>query len=125
MMREADTAATVTVETRKLVELAIEQWRLERWIAQSELGASGAPARYAIRRIGEFLKQQGVETVDLTGQRYEPGLALEVLGTVAQTNLSQEATLIHETVAPICLVHGKVVQHGQVIIAKCASGDIS
>jgi hypothetical protein len=108
-------ATTVEVPVSSLVDLAVEAWRLERWMAELGGGASNAAGRFVARRLGAFLSGLGLETVDLTGHRYEPGLALELIGNVSDGTLPPDTVLVDEMVSPLCFWHGKVVRHGQVV----------
>jgi hypothetical protein len=100
-----------------LAELAVEWWRLERWASGPEASVA-APARHVARRLGKFLEGRGLSVFDPTGRPHEPGLAVEVLDTVADPLLAPGAELIEETIAPVVLWRGRVVRHGQVIVRK-------
>ena len=102
----------VDVPLLALIELAIDSWRLNRCLGEGEAGATGA--RHAARRLSEFLKKHGIEIQDLTGQVYEPGLALEVIEN--NTKHTDGPMAIEETISPGVLLRGKLVRQGRVII---------
>ncbi|MDT5261103.1 MAG: hypothetical protein QOC61_107 [Acidobacteriota bacterium] len=109
-------AQTIAVTPSSLAELAVEWWRLDRWVR-------GAPdtsphVRHVARRLGKFLSDHGLEVVDITGRAYEPGLAVEVLDAFDDARLPAGSQLIDETIAPIVLLRGTVVRHGQVVIRR-------
>jgi hypothetical protein len=122
-MMTADLDSNIPVPVLRLVELAVEAWRLERWLVQCDPGQSTAPIRYAARRISEFLRQAEFETRDLTGSQYEPGLAIEILDTVRDPTLSSSGAIIDEMISPICLWRGVVVRHGQAVIRSPVQPD--
>jgi len=109
---------TLEVSLTALAELAVEWWRLERWASGAE--ASASHARHVARRMGRFLSERELSVLDLTGRRYEPGLAVEVLDVVrdAGAGAEQGTEVIDEMVSPIVLWRGTVVRHGQVIVRK-------
>jgi hypothetical protein len=105
-----------------LVDLAVEAWRLDRWLARHGQDQTTAAARFASRRISDALNGLDLEAVDLTGQAYDPGLALELLGTVDDGALPAGTVVIDEMVAPLCLWQGRVVRQGQVITRSSTRG---
>jgi hypothetical protein len=110
----------VEVPISSLVELAIDVWRLERWLTNLDGSQSNAAGRFVSRRLGTFLGEFELETVDLTGQPYEPGLALELIGNVSDPTLPPNTVLVDEMIIPLCLWRGKVVRHGQVVTRSSA-----
>ncbi|MBA3243120.1 MAG: hypothetical protein H0T60_18020 [Acidobacteria bacterium] len=110
---------TLEIPLSALAELAVEWWRLERWAGGAE--ASASHARHVARRMGRFLTERELTVLDLTGCRYEPGLAVEVLDVVRDAGAGGAqgaAEVIDEMVSPIVLWRGTVVRHGQVIVRK-------
>lgn len=102
---------SLEVPLSSLTELAVDCWRLERWAGAEE---SASLARHVARRLNKFLAGRDVSVVDLTGQPYEPGLAVEVLDVAGEGG----AQAIGEMVAPVVLWRGRVVRHGQVIVER-------
>src|SRR4051812_36221907 len=89
---------TVPVALHALIDLAADIWRLEKWLAAASTasppasarpaagsGPSLAAVRHVTRRAQNFLRRADVETIDLTGRPYEPGLALEVVEEVVES----------------------------------------
>jgi hypothetical protein len=112
---------SLTLPLSALVDLAIEAWRLERWLSELDSRQSTAAGRFVARRVTDFVAGCGLETVDMTGQPYEPGLAVELLGHVQDITLPPGTVLVDEMVAPLCLWHGKVVRMGQVVTRSASS----
>jgi maleate cis-trans isomerase len=107
---------TIDVALSSLAELAVEWWRLDRWANRAQTAAPHA--RHVARRLGKFLSAHGLEVVDITGRAYEPGLAVEVVDAIDDARLPAGAQVVDETVAPIVLLRGTVVRHGQVVVRR-------
>ena len=108
---------TLPVSLYALAELAVEWWRLDRWARGAPQG-EGAHARHAARRLAKFLSEHGLEVLDVSGRAYEPGLAVEVLDAFTDARLPAGSQVVDETVAPVVLLRGTVVRHGQVVVRK-------
>jgi len=108
----------IQVRLSSLIEVAVECWRLEHWLTDSQEDASKAIGRHAARRLNEFLRVHEITTIDMTGQPYEPGFAVEVVDTVTGEDAPEGMGVIHETVAPVVLWRGGVVKHGMVVTRK-------
>lgn len=123
MMKNTEaTPRSIEVSLAALVELAVEGWRLERWLAKLDLEESAAHGRRASRRLNKFLSERELKVVDPEGQPYAPGLAVEVLDIISDEELLEGTEMIDETVAPIVMWRGVVVQFGQVIIRRREPG---
>lgn len=101
-----------------LIELAIESWRLEQWLAALPPEKVASKLRHIARRLQKFLSERELAALDLTGQKYEPGLAVEVLEVLTDESLRARDKLIVEMVAPIILWRGRVVRHGQIVVGQ-------
>jgi hypothetical protein len=105
-----------------LIELAIESWRLEHWLAGLPPEKVASKLRHIARRLQKFLTERELAALDLTGQKYEPGMAVEVLEVLADESLHEHEKLIAEMVAPIILWRGRVVRHGQIVLGEGSRG---
>lgn len=121
-MASEELPAQLDVPLASLVELAIESWRLEHWIAAMPPEKSASKVRHIARRLQKFLSERELSALDLTGQKYEPGMAVEVLEVFADERLRADEKLIAEMVAPIVLWRGRVVRHGQVVVRQADAG---
>lgn len=119
-MSTENVPAQVEVALASLVELAIECWRLERWLAAQGQEAATAQARHVARRLGKFLSERELHVLDLTGQQYAAGLAVEVLDALESPDVPEGLELIDETITPVVMWRGTVVKHGQVVISRHA-----
>ena len=108
----------LSVSLSALVELAVDWWRFERWVAASVEARELAHARHLARRLDKFLRERELSVLDLTGAKYEAGLAVEVLDVVTDESLAEGTEMVEETIAPIVMWRGRVVKHGQVIIKR-------
>jgi hypothetical protein len=109
---------TLEVSLSSLAELAVECWRLERWAAAFGPDAPVSPARHVARRLGKFLGERELSVLDLTGRRYEPGLAVEVVDVSRDEGAHAGTEVVEEMLSPIVLWRGTVVRHGQVVVRK-------
>jgi hypothetical protein len=116
-MMTNDIPQTLPVALSSLAELAVEWWRLDRW-ANGGARDSAPHARHVARRLAKFLSDHGLEVIDVTGRAYEPGLAVEVLDAFEDARLPKGSQVVDETVAPVILLRGTVVRHGQVVIRR-------
>lgn len=112
--------STLPIETSRLVNLAVESWRLNRWAFDEAFAKQRAVARHVARELRDFLLQAGIEISDLTNKPYDPGMAVEVVDSISDPNSPQGSVTIEETVAPIVLWRGAVVRHGQVV-TRCGT----
>jgi len=97
-----------------LIELAIEYWRIAKWI-DGIPAEGGAPARYALRKLAEFLRRCDLEIVDMTGKPCEPGMAVMVVDTLPQESKGDGQSIVCEMLSPIVLWRGNVVKDGEVV----------
>jgi hypothetical protein len=109
---------SMEVPLASLIELAVENWRLANWLAKLDQEESTAHGRHVSRQLNRFISERELAVLDLAGQPYEPGLAVEVLDVIHDEEMSGDSEMIDETVTPIVMWRGTVVQFGQVIIRK-------
>jgi hypothetical protein len=77
-------------------DISLECWRLTRAAVSAKEGNDSASVRYSARRITEALKTLGLETIDLTGRKYDAGLAPEVLNVILDDTVPKGELLIEE-----------------------------
>ena len=119
-MNLSDIPVSLNVSMESLIRLSIECWRLRQWLNRSEGDSSALAVRHVARQFEEFLNGNEIEVMDLTGQPYEAGLAVEVLDTVKDESSHRDYAVIVETVSPVVVWHGMVVKFGQVVIGRTA-----
>jgi hypothetical protein len=93
-----------------LVDLAVEHWRLKTFSTMDS-----APARHAVRRIGDFLALLEIQTESMDGKPFDPGLPVRVVDTVVDETLSEGKTVIAETVSPAVLFRDSVIRPADVV----------
>jgi hypothetical protein len=115
----------VAMPISSLADLAVDTWRLERWLAGLDTDQSIAPGRFVVRQLRAFLHGFELETVDLTGHKYEPGLAVELVGNVYDETMPDGVAIVDEMVTPLCLWRGKVVRLGKLVTRSSATSSAS
>jgi len=101
-----------------LIELAIESWRLDSWLATLPPEKVASKLRHVARRLQKFLSERELSALDLTGKSYEPGMSVEVLEALEDERLVRHERLIDEMVEPIILWRGRVVKYGRVVVRQ-------
>lgn len=110
------------VPLASLIELAIEGWRLDSWLAALPPEKVAPKLRHVARRLQKFLSERELSALDLTGKRYEPGMSVEVLEAFGDEQLDEHERLIEEMVEPIILWRGRVVKYGRVVVRQGGKG---
>lgn len=98
----------------ELSDIAIATWRLERWINNSNVEKKLA-VKSIIRTFNKYLMEQNLEIIDLTGNKFDSGLSVNVISNESNEN-DEGKLIVKEMVRPIILQEGAVVQYGQVIL---------
>ena len=101
-----------------LIELAVEGWRLDGWLAALPPDKAASKLRHVARRLQNFLSARELSALDLTGGRYEPGMSVEVLEALDDDCLGPDERLIDEMVEPVILWRGRVVKYGRVVVRQ-------
>ena len=107
---------TICVEAGKLADLAIECWRLGRWLRGAERDKTRLPVRHVARKLERFLAECGIEIEDPEGEPYADGLAVEIVEVVDDERTASPS--VAETLRPIVLWRGRVVREGQVVLRR-------
>ncbi|MDQ1592625.1 MAG: hypothetical protein QOG71_3252 [Pyrinomonadaceae bacterium] len=101
-----------------LIELAIESWRLDSWLATLPPEKVASKLRHVARRLQKFLSERELSALDLTGKSYEPGMSVEVLEALKDERLARHERLVDEMVEPIILWRGRVVKYGRIVVRQ-------
>ena len=116
-----DQAENVNVPVAALAALAVEYWRLGKWL--NGAGVSGAgPARHAVRKMGDFLKSVEVDVEQMEGKPFDAGMACVVVDSVEDEGMEAGKVMIEETVSPLVMWKGKVVRNAEVVTRKGRDG---
>ncbi len=103
---------------KALANIAINTWRAERRILNSETREPKEGMQLihrdinAIREVLE--KQLGLEIKDPIGQTYDSGMALNVVASEPMAGINKD--IIKETIKPTILWNGQFLQIGEVIV---------
>lgn len=97
-----------------ITEIAVAAWRLEKWLDNVNVERKMA-AKSALRAIKKYLQENEIEVLDLTGSRFDVGLAVSVVNNESDET-DEEKLIISEMVKPIIKERGAVIQYGQVIL---------
>lgn len=95
-------------------DIAVASWKLEKWLDNLNVERKMA-AKSALRSMKKYLSDNHVETLDLTGSKYDSGLAINVVNNEAP-EVDENDLLISEMVKPIIMQDGAVIEFGQVIL---------
>lgn len=110
----------IKIKVKSMINIAIEVWRLNKLNIESDCD------RIVVKRFANymqrFLEEYKFEVLDLTGQHYEPGMAVEIVFTEGKDVLAPIKEIITEMVRPVVIVDGNVVKHGQVVTKKIRTG---
>ncbi len=109
----------VSIQTRDLIELAVEIWRMEQRLTkimsilpenQREL------INNSIQKLVRYLNKNNVEIVDYTNQKFNDGRNLDVLAVEKSSNATE--SIIKETKEPTILYKNQVVHKGKVVVLE-------
>ena len=107
----------LSVDSKKLVELAVEYWRLEKRISKvSDSLNSDQNESFAnsLKKFERFFRMNDIAVEDYAGMKYNEGMNVDILSMEKMTDI--EYTKIHETVEPTVFVKGQLVRKAKVII---------
>ena len=99
----------------KISEVAVAWWRIDKWLENTDVERKMA-VKSSLRTIKSFLHDNDIEVIDLTGQVYENGLAVEVLNDI--DSIPDENAIIKEMISPIILQSGSVIEFGKVFLTE-------
>lgn len=106
-----------SINTKDLIELAVEVWRIEKRIGDLLTNLSDSQKvgmENSIRKIRAYLTKNDIEIIDYTKQKYNDGLNLDVLSIEKKAKLT--TPIIKETIEPTILCKGQVIKKAKVIL---------
>lgn len=98
-------------------ELAIAYWRLKKWLDNTDFSHKMI-VESALRSFERYLSDSNIQILDLTGQIFDPGLAVEVIYCENDTPLQEGKAVISEMITPIIIQTEKLLHTGQVIVKE-------
>ena len=99
-----------------LSDVALAYWRLDKWVKNTNVDRKAA-ANSSLRKIKNFLDDNGYEIKDFLGQQYDVGLAVDVISKTTD-DVPEYELIITETLEPLILERGEVSKFGKVVIGK-------
>jgi hypothetical protein len=117
VMPDAKVPSTISVSISSLANLAIEWWRLSSAMPPT----SSAPARHAVRKIEDFLRECELEVHDMDGKPFDAGLAVRVIDAIDDPAIPSGKTIIGQTLSPMVLWRGQVIKSADVITRRGVS----
>ena len=101
-------------EKADIKDLAVAAWRLEKWLDNLVADRKMA-AKSSLRSIKKYIVDSGIEVKDPIGSKFDPGLAVEVVGNENEDADDNELIVI-ETITPYVYQNGELIQYARVII---------
>jgi len=111
-------SAEIKINKDNLSKLAIEAWRLWRNTEKMENQPGTMNLRYSARKLKEELEAVGITFIDLTGQEYDAGMALDILETEENGTQTANTISIKEMVTPVILWKNTLLCHGTANLLK-------
>ena len=93
-------------------KIAQAVFQLQQWQKEQNISMDNNTKR-ALQSIQGILSDNNIEILDLTGQKYDAGLAVELAPQMQEVDLDSNL-VISRMVKPIVLINGKVVSLGMV-----------
>jgi hypothetical protein len=109
---------SLTIPLDRVIELAVEHWRLSGWLASVASRADVALARHALRKMEGFLGQFQIEARSLDGLPFDPGLPVTVIDAVDDPKRKEGEIVIVETLSPLVMWRGQVVKSAEVVTSR-------
>jgi molecular chaperone GrpE (heat shock protein) len=109
----------ISIETKDLVEHAIELWRMESRLNKvlPNLDKDIAESiSNSFKKLNRYLEKNDIEIIDYTNQKFNEGLNLDILAVEDDPNI--EHPKIKETKEPTITHKGEVVNKGKIILVK-------
>lgn len=109
---------TLDVSSETIADLAVEHWRLIRWVESKKGDDPLIVLKHVLRKQEKFFGDLGIELVDLTGTPFDPGLAADVIEVIDDDSIKAGESHISETISPLVMLQGMAIKHAQVVIRK-------
>ena len=106
----------ISLSKQSIVILALETWRL--YSALDRARTQSLNLRYPVVKLKECLEKAGCSFLDLSGQTYDSGMAVDVVDTEEDPTLPFNIMSVKEMITPIILWRTTVIHQGQIIVRK-------
>lgn len=114
----------VSIQTKDLIDLAIEIWRMEQRLTKIILTLPENQQdlfNNSIQKLKRYLDKNDVSIVDHTNQKFNEGRNLDILSVEKSYDITE--SIIKETKEPTILYKGQVIHKGKVIILEKSESD--
>jgi len=109
----------VSVQTKDLIELAVDIWRMEQrlnkvisFIPENQK----ALFENSIQKLKRYLNKNDIEIIDHTNQTFNEGRNLDIIAVEKDFDISE--SIIKQTVEPTIMCKSQVVHKGKVIVLE-------
>lgn len=116
----------VSVQTKDLIELAVDIWRIEQRLNKV---MTFIPAEQkvlfenSIQKLKKYLNKNDVEIIDHTNQTFNEGRNLDIISVEKGSDTSK--SIIKQTVEPTIMCKNQVVHKGKVIVLEKNNENLS
>jgi len=99
-----------------VIDIALEIWRLWRIAEKMDDHSFSVNIRYSAKKMKNALEANGCSFVDVTGEAYDAGMAVDVIDTEGEKTHDEKYLFVKEMISPIILFDGNFLNHGQAIL---------
>ncbi|MTI69116.1 MAG: hypothetical protein FH751_02530 [Firmicutes bacterium] len=107
---------SVILNKKSVITFALEIWRISNSSSKIKNMDEFISARYSLRKLNQILEEEKIEFIDLSGEKYDAGMAVDVVYTEGVEGENSNF-VIEEMMEPIILLKEKVIHRGKVVIA--------
>jgi hypothetical protein len=97
-----------------IAELITEIWKITNVLHSSKELENSVPLNFSIRKIKKMINKNQLELLDLTGQKYDEGISVDVIDK--EEGNEKGYLYISKMIEPIILFKGKVIKYGKVML---------
>jgi len=101
----------VDIPLDTLIKLALEHWRHNK----KNKDVDNLRTRKLKNEIEKLFEIINIKLYDLEGDKYDPGLAIEII--YYKDDKNKDETVIEEMVSPIIIYNDEVVKYGQAVLS--------
>ena len=118
-MKLPDVQNSVSDQTKDLIELAIEIWRMEQRLNKA---MSSIPENQkelfdnSIQKFKKYLNKNDIEIIDHTNQTFNEGRNVDIISVENDNTISE--SVIKQTMEPTIIYKNQVVHKGKVIVLE-------
>src|SRR6185437_1109806 len=114
-----DVQNSVSDQTKDLIELAIEIWRMEQRLNKAMSSITENQKELfdnSIQKFKKYLNKNNIEIVDHTNQTFNEGRNVEIISIEKDNTISE--SIIKQTMEPTIIYKDQVVHKGKVIVLE-------